>query len=161
MEHDVSPRPFRLGARAHNPKGPAARWAASRPDRGGSRDRRFNKRELSVRTALRRIRQNSPAPPQPRRGEPLWFAAFFCAKCGFTVRVGLTCRFGRCWTRPTGAQHRSSPRKVTLGSAARLQARSRRSGLLPTFCGFSHFSATRNRQGPTPCLFLFLLTFAA
>ena len=41
MEHDVSPRPFRLGARAHNPKGPAARWAASRPDRGGSRDRRF------------------------------------------------------------------------------------------------------------------------
>ena len=31
MEHDVSPRPFRLGARAHNPKGPAARWAASRP----------------------------------------------------------------------------------------------------------------------------------
>ena len=106
----------------HNPKGPAARWAASRPDRGGSRDRRFNKRELSVRAALRRIRQNSPAPPHPRRGEPLWFVAFFCAKCGFTVRVGLTCRFGRCWTRPTGAQHRSSPQKVTLGSAARLQA---------------------------------------
>ena len=66
-----------------------------------------------------RVRFPSPA---PRRGEPLWFAAFFCAKCGFTVRVGLTCRFGRCWTRPTGAQHRSSPRKVTLGSAARLQA---------------------------------------
>ena len=69
---------------------------------------------------------SSPQPsgklPLPRRGEPLWFAAFFCAKCGFTVRVGLTCRFGRCWTRPTGAQHRSSPRKVTLGSAARLQA---------------------------------------
>ena len=68
----------------------------------------------------------SPQPsgklPLPSRGEPLWFVAFFCAKCGFTVRVGLTCRFGRCWTRPTGAQHRSSPRKVTLGSAARLQA---------------------------------------
>ena len=24
MEHDVSPRPFRLGARAHNPKGERA-----------------------------------------------------------------------------------------------------------------------------------------
>ena len=144
MEHDVSPRPFRLGARAHNPKGPAARWAASRPDRGGSRDRRFNKRELSVRTALRRIRQNSPAPPQPRRGEPLWFAAFFCAKCGFTVQVAAPPR-----------------KKSRCACTVRLQARSRRSGLLPTFCGFSHFSATRNRQGSTPCLFLFLLTFAA
>ena len=42
MEHDVSPRPFRLGARAHNPKGecvPVARKL--RADRGGSRDRRF------------------------------------------------------------------------------------------------------------------------
>ena len=68
------------------------------------------------------FQRDRKCPPHPRRGEPLWFAAFFCAKCGFTVRVGLTCRFGRCWTRPTGAQHRSSPRKVTLGSAARLQA---------------------------------------
>ena len=36
-----------------------------------------------------RVRFPSPA---PRRGEPLWFAAFFCAKCGFTVRVAAPLR---------------------------------------------------------------------
>ena len=30
MEHDVSPRPFRLGARAHNPKGERAPVALCR-----------------------------------------------------------------------------------------------------------------------------------
>ena len=85
---------------------------------------------------LRTKRSGVRVPPgAPRRGEPLWFAAFFCAKCGFTVRVGLTCRFGRCWTRPTGAQHRSSPRKVTLGSAARLQTPS-----LTPRCGYQLFA---------------------
>ena len=83
----------------------------------------MRKRQKTRLNQLRTKRSGVRVPPgAPRRGEPLWFAAFFCAKCGFTVRVGLTCRFGRCWTRPTGAQHRSSPRKVTLGSAARLQA---------------------------------------
>ena len=53
-------------------------------------------------------------PAQPRRGEALYLAAFFYAKCGFGVRPGLTCRFGRCWTLPTGEQHRSFPQKVTL-----------------------------------------------
>ena len=36
-----------------------------------------------------RVRFPSPA---PRRGEPLWFVAFFCAKCGFTVRVAAPLR---------------------------------------------------------------------
>ncbi len=62
---------------------------------------------------------------------------------------------------PLGRSTAPLREKSRCACTVRLQARSRRSGLLPTFCGFSHFSATRNRQGPTPCLFLFLLTFAA
>ena len=62
---------------------------------------------------------------------------------------------------PPGSSTAPLREKSRCACTVRLQARSRRSGLLPTFCGFSHFSATRNRQGPTPCLFLFLLTFAA
>lgn len=74
----------------------------------------------------------------PRRGEPLWFAAFFRAKCGFTVRVAAPPR-----------------KKSRCACAVRLQARSRRSGLLPTFCGFSTFPQPGTGRVRCPACFSF------
>ena len=48
----------------------------------------MRKRQEMGLNQLRTKRSGVRVPPgAPRRGEPLWFAAFFCAKCGFTVRV--------------------------------------------------------------------------
>ena len=53
----------------------------------------MRKRQEMGLNQLRTKRSGVRVPPgAPRRGEPLWFAAFFCAKCGFTVRVAAPLR---------------------------------------------------------------------
>ena len=53
----------------------------------------MRKRQKMGLNQLRTKRSGVRVPPgAPRRGEPLWFVAFFCAKCGFTVRVAAPLR---------------------------------------------------------------------